>query len=296
MSFASVAFVALTLSSSPLPSPLPATAASVAPAPSSPAQPDALALRDRKVTFTLKGDRVITATVITRGAAGYIVAIGFDVVTIGDTLIEKMNIDLATPSPQDRRLALEERVTALELVRPAPRASRVDMPVGHSPVLGRRTAPVTLVIFADLTSPSSAKVVPFLQSVVDDPRLAGRVRVVFKQRPVADVSTARDVARLAVAVQSIGGDTAFFALARALALNVDAATPVAVMTWANSAGIAGLGMAARRDVAVIDQRIDEDIQLAGDSGVSRSPTIYVNGWLLDAFTLAAVEALVTAHP
>lgn len=251
--------------------------------------------RDQLVRFAMNDSREFNAVMIADGGAGPIVAVDGVVVSLRNEDI-KVAVVLAELAA-DALAPWQARVDELKAAKPAPRFT-IDIPVGDSPVFGAHDAPNTIVAFIDLQAPSSMQVVPFLRAAVDDPRLKGSVRVVIKHRPVVGAGTARDLARLMVAIHTVGGDDAYMKVASGIAAKIAASTNEAVISAAITSKLVdrvALGKALE-DAAALDARIDADLELAKRAGATRSPTVFVNGWRLDQLDVDGLLALIEAHP
>lgn len=80
--------------------------------------------------------------------------------------------------------------------------------LADDPVRGDKHAPVTLVVFADLTCPHSLRLLQSLPEI--ESAAASQLRVVVKLYPLPDRESADDAAEAALAVYKKGGTDAFF--------------------------------------------------------------------------------------
>lgn len=148
------------------------------------------------------------------------------------------------------------------------------VPVGDSPVRGPSDARVTIVEFGDLECPHCRQAAHSLKRLEEEYR--GRIRVVWKHRPVSSHAQAVPAAMVVETGRGRGADLAWKLLDAYLAADpLDAA---AIARIAREAGIDA--EKARADqparLAVID-RIRADQNLAFSLGVRSTPTFFVNG-------------------
>jgi len=209
--------------------------------------------------------------------------------------------DTDTPA---RVTALEKRVAALEKnskqpqrpQRPAPKPQEraFKIPLGDSPVLGTRGAPVEVVVFSDYQCPYCARVDPMLRALTDDPQLAGKVQVVFKQFPLAFHKGAKPAAKAAMAARE-QGEEFFWKMSERLFANPRALNADSFKSWARELGLEVGRFEA--DLAANDARyeaaIEADMQLGQRSAQVRgTPSIFVNGWRLEQRSVDGVKALI----
>lgn len=196
---------------------------------------------------------------------------------------------------------LEKKVEALEK-RPAQRAPRqpppqtaaYNIPVGDSPVLGPKDAPVNVVIFSDYQCPFCARVDPMLQEVVKDPELKGKVNVVFKHFPLSFHKDAKPASKAALAARE-QGEEFFWKMGEKLYANQRALNEENFKKWAAEIGLDVAKFEA--DLKNNDQRYEEiiknDIQLGTkEAKVRGTPSIYVNGWELRQRSVDGVKQII----
>ena len=156
------------------------------------------------------------------------------------------------------------------------------LPVGDSPILGERGAPITVVEFSSLQCPFSARASGTVEQLVaDNP---GEVRLVFKHLPLPFQEESMPAARAAEAAYR-QGDEAFWAMRSALYDRMDdyGSQPM-VELGAEIAGELGLDVEAFREDfedPQLEARIEGDQQLAIDSGVEGTPLFAINGVVIN---------------
>lgn len=160
-----------------------------------------------------------------------------------------------------------------------PRRPQVDLnkvhnlPVGSSPVKGRKDAAVTITEFSDYQCPYCSRVQPTLKKVME--AYPDNVKIVFKNFPLSSIHPqAKDAARAAHAAGEQGkywemhdlifknakslNDEKFRALAVSLNLDIDK-------------------FMADFKSGRYDRQIEEDIELGRSVGVRGTPTFFING-------------------
>ena len=85
-------------------------------------------------------------------------------------------------------------------------APHAPIPIDHSPTLGRKEAPITIVEFADFECPHCGKIAPKVHDLATLPvgSLSGKLRLVFKHMPLAMHPRAEPAARAAWAAGQQG--------------------------------------------------------------------------------------------
>ncbi len=156
---------------------------------------------------------------------------------------------------------------------------RACVPDGDSPALGAPGALVTVVEFSDLECELCRQGDAALAAV----RKArpNDVRVVWKNFPLPQHHRARLAANVAFAARRLGGDTAFWAVMRAL-VEPGATLDEEGLTRALArAGLDATKILAAAHDGSFDANIDADVKLAESLGISGAPTYFVNGEKVD---------------
>lgn len=162
----------------------------------------------------------------------------------------------------------------------------LTVPVGpHDWSEGHENAPVTIVEYGDFECSHCAAMEPVLRELR---RLAGNsLRVVFRHFPLTSSHPHAELA--AEAAEAAGAQGAFWPMHDILLQNQQALTPNDLVGYA-----AGLGLDARQIAADLDNRsykeaVQEDFMSGVRSGVSGTPTFYINGSRYDgAYELDAL--------
>lgn len=149
-----------------------------------------------------------------------------------------------------------------------------QIPVTHTPVIGQKNAPVTIVAFTDFQCPFCARFhAPMVEAIKADP---GKANYMIKNYPLSFHPQAKPAAKAALAAGEQGkyaemtdallennqnlGEELFGKLAKDLGLNVD-------KFWKDFRG---------KD-AQWEKYIQDDIDLGNQVQVRGTPTFYING-------------------
>jgi len=153
--------------------------------------------------------------------------------------------------------------------------SGVVVPVlPEDPTWGAPDAPVTLVEFADLQCPFTARVQPTLQRLQQElgPQ---RLRIVWKHLPLPFHKRAFPAHDASVVVQRLGGNQAFFRFVDDVIAAQSTFTPAQFPAFAKRAGVdeAAFNAAFSSD----QQKVAQDLELAAKLGVRGTPGFLING-------------------
>ena len=110
------------------------------------------------------------------------------------TLAKKVETLEKAPKPSPARAAPKAQEKAYVIV------------AGDAPIRGLREAPITLTVFTDFQCPYCSRIEPFLMELISSPKALAKVRVVYKNYPLAFHRTARPSAKAALAARAQGGD------------------------------------------------------------------------------------------
>ncbi len=166
-------------------------------------------------------------------------------------------------------------------VAPAPpRWSDDASPVSVSsndPMWGSRSAPVTVVVFADFQCPFCKRLDPTLDQVRSTYGQES-VRIIWKNEPLPFHVNARPAAEAAQGVMAMAGSEAFWRFHRLAMGNQTLLDESHFVTWAGEAGVKDLeayraGLTSHRWRA----KVDDDHALAVRVGVKGTPAAFVNG-------------------
>jgi protein-disulfide isomerase/uncharacterized membrane protein len=171
------------------------------------------------------------------------------------------------------------------------RSRPVEIPVRpDDTVLGRDTAPHTVVVFSDFQCPGCRELAAFLESSVI-PAYGDRLRLIYKHFPLDTGcnprlprtlhSSACEAAYAAEAAREIGGREGFLAMHRAL---FQQQPRLGERRWSEIAGRAGLDGARVAELVAGGShrdRITQDVQLGYDLKLDETPSVFVDGRRLE---------------
>lgn len=191
--------------------------------------------------------------------------------------------------------ALEKRGPSKGAEPPPPQTAAYNIPVGDSPILGKKGAPVTVTIFSDFQCPFCARVDPMLKEIVNDPELKDKVNVAFKQFPLSFHKDAKPAAKAALAARDVGGDEKFWAMGEKLYGGLKELTPENFSKWAHEIGVdvKKFEKALKDNDAKYEEIIKKDSELgAKEAKVRGTPSLFVNGWELRQRSVDGVKAII----
>jgi protein-disulfide isomerase len=158
---------------------------------------------------------------------------------------------------------------------------------------GSRTAPVTIVEFADFECPFCARAEPALTQIREKygPE---RLRIVWKNDPLPFHPNARPAAEAAAGVFAFGGRDAFWRFHDLALLGQSSLTEDTFVAWARAAGV-GDAEAFRSTLRshAWAPEVDADVAEAGKLGATGTPWFFVNGVrLIGAQRESALQAVI----
>jgi protein-disulfide isomerase len=169
----------------------------------------------------------------------------------------------------------------------------------NDPVWGSRSAPVTIVEFADFQCPFCSRAAA---TVEDLKKEYGErtLRVVFKHEPLPMHAEAKPCAEAAETVRALGGNAAFWSFYN---LAFHDQTNLGMASYERWARQSGVGLAAFRDALRthrFETKVEDDHELAKQLGVNGTPAFFINGLRLggaqpiDKFRKIVDEQVATA--
>jgi len=149
------------------------------------------------------------------------------------------------------------------------------VPVDGSPIKGKNTALVTLVMFTDFQCPFCVKVTPTIEQLSRD--YGDKLRIVYKNNPLPFHKDAEPAAELAMEARAQKGDTAFWKAHDLLFAKNGKLGPEELEGVAKELGIdvkkASDAITNKKHKA----RIEQDMDLADDVQASGTPHFFING-------------------
>jgi protein-disulfide isomerase len=139
-------------------------------------------------------------------------------------------------------------------------------------VYGDPDAPVTVVEYGDFECPYCAAAAPVLRQLVDESD--GRVRMIFRNFPLAD--THPHALTAALAVDAAGAQGAYWPMHDLLFARQDRLGDADLRAYADELGIDGsrvVGAAAQE----FGDKIEADFNAGLDAGVGGTPTLIIDG-------------------
>jgi protein-disulfide isomerase len=146
-------------------------------------------------------------------------------------------------------------------------------------VRGSRRAPVTLVVFSDFQSPFDARLVPTLERLREEYG-SDKLRIVFKNDPLAFHPHARLAAEIGQGVLALGGQDAFWRYHDLAFRYHSALSPEAARSWAVAVGIDALALDDGLTRKRWAPKVASDLEVAHRLGVCGAPTAFINGVLI----------------
>lgn len=156
---------------------------------------------------------------------------------------------------------------------PPPPAQKVDIPIEHSYIIGKKNAPVSIVEFVDFQCPYCARFHPPIKEVLE--AMPNDVNLIIKNFPLSFHPQARPAAYVAFAAGEQGKYEEMTDLILSSGRNLNDET------YEKFAKDLGLDMKKfskdRADTAKWDALIEKDMELGSKVGVRGTPTIFVDG-------------------
>lgn len=181
--------------------------------------------------------------------------------------------------------SLGERLTTLEKLvlpqAPAEQESAYELPVGDSPVLGKKDAKVSITVFSNFQCPYCARADKLLRAVVEDQELKDKVNLVFKHFPFERHPQARKAAKASLASKEQGK---FWPMAEKIFLNQGELSDEKYVVWAKELelDVDKFNQDLKDNDSNYSELIDNDIKLGTEEArLEGTPWILVGGWLLD---------------
>lgn len=191
--------------------------------------------------------------------------------------------------------ALEEKIDKAA-ARPAapPRPSGPDparaysLPTGKSPVKGPADAPITIVEFSDYQCPFCARSEPLVHEALA--AYPTQAKLVFKHYPLTSIHPQALPAALAAAAAQKQGK--FWEMHEKLFANQKALGNEQLTQYARDIGLNVEQFDADMKSDEIKAAVQEDIALAQRAGVRGTPTIFVNGKILQTRSLDGFKQMI----
>lgn len=237
--------------------------------------------KPRQVVTTADGQRIYVLT-----DAGKVLLYAADGGALGSF---EVGPDVTSITPQgSNRLILEmsdRRQLVIVALEPVVKISTQDAPIRGNPA-----APVTIVVFDDFECPFCARAVPLLKQVLA--AYPDQVKLVFKNFPLTMHPHARAAATAALVAQKQGK---FWPLHDLLYENYNRLNPQKIRELAEQAGLDMPRFAQDLKDPELQQRINAEKEEGQKVGVRGTPTIFVNGRLLQQRSMAGFSRMIEAE-
>jgi protein-disulfide isomerase len=144
------------------------------------------------------------------------------------------------------------------------------------PVLGSRTAPVTIVEFEDFQCPFCARAETTI-AALEEEYGADKLRIVWKNSPLPFHPNARPAAEAAMGVFAMAGPAAFWKFNDAAFSNQKDLSEPKYAEWAALLGIDAGSLKRGLDSHAWAAKVDDDLALAKKLNVNGTPAFFING-------------------
>ena len=159
----------------------------------------------------------------------------------------------------------------------------------HDHIRGPESAPITVIEFGDFECPYCGQAEPVVRELLADVH----VRYVWRHLPLTDVHPRAQYA--AEAAEAAAAQGAFWEMHDLLLAHQDDLRPVDVARYAEELGLDVERFADEMRRHVHETRVAQDVESADLSGVSGTPTFFVNGLRqYGAYDVATLGAAVRA--
>ena len=156
--------------------------------------------------------------------------------------------------------------------------ARRRVPLDYAPARGPRDAAVTVVVFSDFECPFCRRIIPTLARLGEEH--AGRLRTVFRHFPLPMHAHARLAAAVSSEAYAQGGAELFWRVHdRLFALeefDVERVLHLAEQLGVDRPALEAALVSGRHEAA-----IDTDVALAASLGVTGTPSLFINGRLIE---------------
>jgi protein-disulfide isomerase len=163
-----------------------------------------------------------------------------------------------------------------------------NLPVGTSPVRGPADAPVTIVEFSDYQCPFCARSEPLVKEALG--AYPSQARLVYKHFPLTAIHPQALPAALAAAAAQKQGK--FWEMHEKLFANQRALAPEQIAQYAREIGLDMARFESDIQSDTVKAAVQEDVQLGQRAGVRGTPTIFVNGKILQNRSLDGFRQLI----
>jgi protein-disulfide isomerase len=188
-------------------------------------------------------------------------------------------------------LAKVQQAPAAAAARPQVDPNKVyEIPIGTSYVRGPKDAPVTITMFSDFQCPFCAQAAPMVDEVLKI--YPDKVNFVMKQFPLRQIHPQADPA--ARAALAAGKQGKFWEMHDELYKNFRTLSPETMKGIAEKIGLDVKKWEADMNSDDVKKQVEADMALASKSDVRGTPTMFVNGKLLQNRSVDGFKAQIDA--
>ncbi len=193
-----------------------------------------------------------------------------------------LRVTALLPGPRRARALLGDPRLIQDLI-PA-----VDPDRDH--IRGPHRAAITVIEFGDFECPYCGRAEPVVRELLTDTT----IRYVWRHLPLLDVHPRAELA--AEAAEAAAAQDAFWPMHDLLLQHQEALTRTDLIAYADHLGLDTARFAADLDAGTYGTRIAQDVESADVSGVSGTPTFFINGQRhYDAYDIDTLTAAITAE-
>lgn len=211
-----------------------------------------------------------------------------------------------TKKLEERMDTLEKRVEELEKKpsaaqrpqMPPAQEKAYQLPLANSPVMGKKDAAVSVVIFSDGQCPFCAGADKLMREAANDSELKNKVNFVFKNFPLSFHQNAKPAAKAALAARDVAlngqGDAKFWAMMEKVFSDQQNLTAENFSKWAKEIGLNQVKFeeTLKKNDGAYDKSIQADIDLGTNQAQVRgTPSIFVGGWELRERSVQGIKNL-----
>lgn len=192
--------------------------------------------------------------------------------------------------------SVEEKIDNMPKVAAAPQRPTIDynkvhnLPIGTSPIKGKKDAKVTVVEFSDYQCPYCARLQPTLKDVLkaypDD------VKLVYKDFPLSFHKQAKNAAK---AARAAGEQGKYWEMHDLIFENFSKLNEAMFKDFATKLNLDMKKFEADFGSTKYDALIQQDINLGRQAGVTGTPTLYMNGKRMQGRSFDDFKSLIEGY-
>ena len=164
-----------------------------------------------------------------------------------------------------------------------PEPAPIVIDINGSPFKGAANAPVTIVQFSEFQCPFCKRVEPTLDALMNNPKYAGKLKIVFKQKPLPFHDKAQKASEAALGVLAIAGQDAFWKFHKSAFDHQPALAVDDLLKYAkDDAGLTDAQVATLKadlDSGKYAAAVKKDVDAAEAVKIGGTPSFVINGKL-----------------